>query len=506
MTRRVVLWLSRMTTSFRQKRASINRRMHERYNPAHLALIACGIALILIVVMLFVPPYLGYSNDGRFEPVMRSVGLAYPDENHVTYNEYYQRTYRIEGGGTGDMHYAPALVLLTRVAVALDTLLTRDDLFDLRFLAVLYAGMFLFSLYVMLLQAQRRVNSFLECVAVVVFGLLVFADVAYVTFFSSLYPEPLLAIAMMLAVGTAMSFENPRREYLKLALLLLASVTLCFSEEFCGVAALFFVVFIMKLFTLRRDVTWRVSCAACALITAFCAIFSFGYLYDDASRTVKYHAMTRGVLAQADNPESALAEFGIAPSYAVLADTSSYHPYPFVLPENGVVDEGFLDQYEVADIAGYYLRHPGSLVTMINLVVEESFDVRPVFSGNYEEEAGRPPGAKSLFFSLWSSFKMRSAPHTGAFLLALVVAAIVLFRKTLMSLLREKVSRESIPLDMAVIVFSTGIVVAALAVVTRGDTDLRRFSSFLAVIVDLLIFFVFSELLHKLNIIGGDKA
>ncbi len=505
MLKRAYLWLSRAIAFLKRKRISINRRMRDHYNPAHLALGICGVAFVLISIMLFTPPYLGYSNDGRFERVMNSVGLTYIDESQVTYNEYYQRIYKVVGSGTGEMSYAPAVVLATRVAMELDWLFTRDDVFDLRFLALLYMLVFLFAFYVLLLQVQRRVQTFIECLVVVVLGLFIFADVASVSFFGSLYPEPLLLISMMLATGTAMSFENERREYVKLGLLLIASVTLCFSEVFCCVAAMFFAIYMVKLLTLHRDLKWRISCAGCALITTFCALLSLGYLYDGASKIEKYHAMTRGVLLQSADPEDALSEFGIAPSYAVLADTTRFHPYPFVLAESGVLDEGFLGQYDARDIAAYYLRHPASLVTMVNLVVEDSFNVRPIYSGNYEKEADRMPGAKSLFFSAWSTFKMQSAPHTGAFLLALVVAAVILFRKSLMSLLKEKASRGSIPLDVAVITFCTGIGLSILVVITQGDTDLTRFSSFISVVVDLLIFLVFCELLHKLNIIRGDK-
>ena len=72
--------------------------------------------------------------------------------------------------------------------------------------------------------------------------------------------------------------------------------------------------------------------------------------------------MTRGVLFSSADPAKSLSEFGIDPSYELLADASAYDYLPFVKSEDSSLYNGFLDHYTISDIGVYYLQHPGSLI------------------------------------------------------------------------------------------------------------------------------------------------
>lgn len=51
-----------------------DRAMRKRYRPKHLALIVVLVIAVTASITLFVPPYLGLSNDGSFAAVLADTG------------------------------------------------------------------------------------------------------------------------------------------------------------------------------------------------------------------------------------------------------------------------------------------------------------------------------------------------------------------------------------------------------------------------------------------------
>ncbi|HML49328.1 MAG TPA: hypothetical protein PKE04_21530, partial [Clostridia bacterium] len=136
---------------------------------------------LLSALMLFVPPYLGLSNDGSFDAVLQDAGLARLDpEDADAYFNYYERVYRIETRADRPQTTPRPVLGVIRAAVALDTLFTRDRLFDLRFLALIYAILYASALYPTILFAMQRTNVFSEGVVIGVASAMIFADVSYV--------------------------------------------------------------------------------------------------------------------------------------------------------------------------------------------------------------------------------------------------------------------------------------------------------------------------------------
>ncbi len=72
-----------------------DRAMRKRYRPKHLALMVVLVIAITASITLFVPPYLGLSNDGSFAAVLADTGLSRldPSDTSVFFN-YYERLAR----------------------------------------------------------------------------------------------------------------------------------------------------------------------------------------------------------------------------------------------------------------------------------------------------------------------------------------------------------------------------------------------------------------------------
>jgi hypothetical protein len=251
---------------------------------------------------------------------------------------------------------------------------------------------------------------------------------------------------------------------------------------------------------LNGKIAGRVISILMAFVFSATTLVAYFKLDSDFTLMSKYHSMTRGVLFQANNPEQALNEFGINPAYSVLADTSLYQDYAIIDEQNVLLNNGFYDQYEKLDVYTYYLRHPIHLTAMFDIAIKAVFNVRRDFCGNYEQSTGRPEKSKSLFWSSWSSFKQRSAPKTVGYVIILIVACFMLFgTKGTLGLRKDR--QKAIVLDVMIFIICVSFSQAILTIVNSGDAEFVQHGFLIALGIDLLTYFVFAEILHKLNII-----
>ena len=199
--------------------------MRHRYNPRTMAFVAIVAIALLMITILFIPPYLGLSNDGSFDSVLLDCGLRRiePDDVSVYFN-YYETTYVIEPA-TGAMPgtTSPVLRVFIRIAVWIDTLFTGDYLFDVRFLAAIYMIIYLAVLYPFAAGVLGRLRYYSEGLVITVLFVFVFADVTLITRLASLYTYPLELIACLAMID--MSFIIPYKDSRGLAPVLLLLIT-----------------------------------------------------------------------------------------------------------------------------------------------------------------------------------------------------------------------------------------------------------------------------------------
>jgi hypothetical protein len=226
---------------------------------------------------------------------------------------------------------------------------------------------------------------------------------------------------------------------------------------------------------------------------------SISSLESDFDETSKFHAMTRGVLFEASDPSETLAEFGIASSYELLADASAYDYLPLVRAGDDSLSHGFLDKYTTQDIAAYYMRHPGSLLGMIDVAIASGINIRRTHCGNYEKSVGLPMKARSILWSVWSSFKATSAPRTVGYLFLLTVAIVLLFRKGY-SLRPVEDKRNTVFLNLLITVLAMIVSQAILVIIYSGDAEMVQHTFLIGFGIDIMTYYAFSEVLHKIKI------
>jgi LPXTG-motif cell wall-anchored protein len=187
----------------------------------------------------------------------------------------------------------------------------------------------------------------------------------------------------------------------------------------------------------------------------------------------------------------------------VLTDSYAAQSFPVADLYSGVLDEGFLDQYDAGEIALYYVTHPLDLVSLFDVGAHSAFITRSDFSGNYERSVGLPPRAKTPFMSIWSTFKEQSAPKTAGLFLLLGAALIFFRRKKADDTPEGEAELTFTMLCLLLIVFA--IAQMLTVVVMSGDSLLVRQSFLMSVFIDILVVLFLSEVLHKLRIIDVDK-
>jgi len=492
----ILVLLRKLVRIIMQRRDALNQKMNEQISDVTFAASAAAIIAVVMIWLLFIPPCLGVANDGTITKVMQDAGLMYRYEDMENANQYFTRIYQvtrwnIEGN---------AQLVLIRFAKWVDDIFTKDHLFDIRTLAVMYGVMFLPAVFLIVKTGIERVKDFTEKMVLFIASLIMFGDVAYLTYFNSLYAEPIYYITILYIIGSAMALQRKTKyEPMYYGIMLVNTWILCLTRRHCCLAGIIIGGYCYFQYTLAEKKVKRIRYIAAAMLLMaafFAGVINMPSDYDETS---KLHAMTRGVLLQSSNPEETLKSFGIDGAYSTLADVSLYEEYLLAEISNPLLQNGFLDRYHTNDIVAYYLRHPQALAGMLELAVQSSFEIRRAYCGNYERSAGMPKMAKSISWSAYSTYKIRSAPKTLGFVLFLIAAYYLMVRKRLR--VKGMFVREYVNYLLTMITITMiGIIHIILVIIQSGDAQLVQFNFILGLCIDLLIFFVGSEILHRLNI------
>ncbi len=475
--------------------------MQTRYRPRQLALVAVLVIAVLSAVMLFFPPYLGLSNDGSFDAVLADVGLTRIDPSDTsTYFNYYEREYLVSTTAHAPGTTPFLLRMVVRLAMLLDELLTGNGLFDIRFLAAIYLVAYLVLLYLLLSRMLQRVGVYTEGLLLAILAVLIFGDSTMITRFASLYTQPLELILLVGIAACVQWIPQQLENFLPQILMTVLLALLMSVNEYCALMGLVFSLAYWLLMRYRADSRHQGLYALLAIVLCALSVIQTGNMLQNQTVNEKVDQMTRGVLFQANDPEKALAQFGIESRYAVLTDVYATQSYPVVLPDSGALDEGFLDRYTTADVAMYYLRHPTHAFGLFEEGVSSAFFMRTDYSGNYEQSSGMPTRAKTLFMALWSTFKEQSAPQTAASLL-LMMLAFLLLRGRSRSGKQETKDQAGAYTMLCVVMFVALSVELLTVVIMSGDSLLLRESFLMGCMIDQMAIMACTEGLRKIKTI-----
>lgn len=279
----------RAFATLRKRIAAFDRRMRKRYRPNRLALVTLAVVAVTMVFTLFVPPYLGLSNDGSLDSVMADLGLARMDpDDDAAYFSYYQRTFRLSSG-TARPGTTPVLLKITvQAAMGLDELLTgQDGIFDIRCLAVIYVTLYLAALYPLLCGVLSRVKLYSEGLVLAVFSALVFGDTTLVVRFASLYTQPWELILYVVLVDAVFLIPWKKDAWFSHLMVLGAAVLLVSINPYCSAAILMLSAMYWVLVKRRTDAIYRVAYVLSALVLCVVSVVGIGHMLNSQTKQDK---------------------------------------------------------------------------------------------------------------------------------------------------------------------------------------------------------------------------
>ncbi len=459
-------------------------------SPAVSAVIAASLVLI---ITLFVPPLVGMADNGDFYRAINGNGLYKLDRDAPDqFLSYFSSRYGIYQYFND---YEDSLVSsqtpFIHAAVVLDRLLTGNDaVFDVRFLAFLIGLWALVALYLLVDYAtwglEKRFSYLIAAIAV-----LIFFDTGYIAYFNSFYAEGLVLVSFLTAMTCALLIRQRRYStYALLAAYVLSGAILTGAkQQNAPLGVLLGLLCIPMMLGLpqpdcdaapKAKAVRRVITGACAFLLCFCGGAVYILIPQEFVEINQYHAMTRGILMSAENPEEALEYFDIDPQYSLLDGSIYYERYPAVNVESDALKADFFPKYNFVSVAAYYLMHPHDLILMLNNAAENAYSIRPDVIGNFERSAGREPGQKAAFFTLHSTLKNIVIPKTVGFVLIWLV--------TMLSLSLKDRWRTLVLLCVMLSGFSQ----VGVSIVGAGDADLSKHIFLYNVAFDYVNFIILS--------------
>lgn len=492
------------------------------------ALMAALLTVVLLTFALLFLPALGMADNGDFFRVTYGQGIYNFKRNAPEqYFDYFTREFGLfqyynESGGSIFTSQVPFIEL----AKVLNGLLNpKTGVFDIRFLGAIQIIYLAAALYFAVEYATCNMKRGVGAYLVALLAVIIFADFNYATYFNSFFAEGIVLISLLFTVACALLLTKRRYPpYLMLSLIVFNSLVLiCAKQQNAPLGALIGILLVILPFVkpspcrleleelqirpacLRaqkrramlekrmqreeeRDGTirsWRFRTASIAAgcFLALCGAMVYVLIPKGFVDINQYHAMTRGMLMTSDNPERTLAEFDIDRQFALLSKEIYFERYPVISVESEALHEEFLKKYSFLSVTSYYLTHPGQLFVILDIAAKNSYEINPISIGNFEESAGREPGAKVEAFTLYSTINRSLVPRTIGFMIIWIALGIGLS-------FRDR-GRTWIILFCILM----GLSQVGVSIIGAGDADLSKHVFIYNVTFDIVNFIGFASLI-----------
>lgn len=377
-------------------------------------LVILSLATGALCYQLLLPPIVGLTDNGDFGRIIGRVGLQSevpPDPSGGYITRSYIRVARYDWSG-----YDSSELLITTAATTVNRLVSKDDRFDLRVLGVVHLLLLLVGLATILLGLRPLGRARQWIIGSLL--LVVFVDVAYVSYLNTFYSEPASLVFLLATIGIGIWGVTHRPSGGQRIALLCAftglAALLVISKPQHALLALPLAIIAYRLATPTIGPAppvgrWSVLGLSCA---TFLIVASFTYLQlglPDHFRTANlYNLIFAEILPHSASPARDLEQIGLDSSLTSLAGTTVY------TPGNRYFDPAtraaLLADVDHIDIVRFYLGHPRRFLDLAGRASSNTGTLRPPYLGNFEQSSGLPPYYQSRAFDWWSTIRERHVP------------------------------------------------------------------------------------------------
>jgi hypothetical protein len=383
-------------------------------------LVFAAVAAIL-AFQLFIPPITGLSDQGDFGRMIGRFGYGPADKSMPLTAGFVQPKYvRDPSSRIPILEQAGPEYLFVGTAVALNRLISKDGSLDIRVVGFVHAIAFL-AAFAWLLRVTGPITWIVAAIAL--------TDVGYVAYWNSFYTEPATCIFFLVLAAESIGICRSGSEIKPWQLArwcLWASMLVWAKSSNYPLAA---VLAPFALYLGWRAKNTRVAGTVGTFAIAAFAILTMQTRPKPMQRATTYTSIFMAILPESLTPAADLQELGLDPNLASFSGTGAWTPRT-AFP--ALYDQVLVHSVTGATVARFYLQHPTRIWRRTKALLPVAFSLRPEWCGNFEPSAGRPEGAKTTSFTLWSQFHEHLlSPVARVILIALALLPLIAFRRGL---------------------------------------------------------------------------
>ncbi len=447
--------------------------------PEIVSVFAC---LFILIYVLMLRPVIGVADNGDFGRIMGSTGLNYMssafDDRYFGYvNREYNLGIPIPFGGG----YFSTEIFIVAVAVLLSQSVLPSGIFDIRYLSLVYILVFIAALFLIVLGIRKKWGWAGWLTAAVV--VLVFSDMAYVSYFNSFYGEAVTLAFLLLMIGAGIYLAIDEKPKLAVLILFFAGAAFFAGAKVQNSpAGLLAALLGLRFVRLRKDGWWRLTVIFSTVLVIVVSALSYFTISRDIKTCNKYQTVFYGILKDSPDAAGDLKELGLDPRYKVLAGTNYFmdeYPIDIRTPEFKKEIDTKIDHLK---IAGFYLKHPGRLLDKLEVAAMNGFKLKQGF-GNYEKYPGIAYKTTANVLSFWSNFKLEALPHTLLFLSVFLAGFIFLLA---VEYFRNREVKARLFIELMAFICLTGMMQFVMPIIGDGEADLSKHLFLFNVCFDLM--------------------
>jgi len=375
-----------------------------------LACIVIGVAAAILIYQLFIPPIVGLADQGDFARIIGTFGYA-PQDRSATIAFVAEKYVPDQAARKPEWEQPSSEYLFVACAILLNKVVSRDGRLDIVVIGAVHALAFLAAFARLLfVTKQYRASPFLWIIALVAL-----TDVGYAAYWNSLYAEPASCIFFLLLAAESIAISDsglvsPRQ----IALWTLWAILFVMAKAQNAPLGFLLTLLSVRLFWWTK---YR-GTVLCPVLIAAATLFNILTIPPRVQWADAYNHMFLAILPESRNPSADLKALGLEPALAKYSGTGAWSPGSAF---HDMVESGLIGK-EIAHaaIARFYLRHPTRIWRHAKTLLPIAFSLRPEWCGNFERNAGRPPGARSTAFTLWSGFHEHVLRRLGKLILILL--------------------------------------------------------------------------------------
>jgi hypothetical protein len=433
--------------------------------------LAVIVVSLIFIFVLVVKPIVGVADNGDFLRIMGSTGLNYVDTAEVYKDKYFgyiHGQYHLQGLGIGG--YISSEIIIVLVATTLSRIFLHDGIFDIRFLSLLYAIVFLVAMY-WLLKMNRQAEKWKNVVFASLF-ILVFADVGYTAYYNSLFGEPVAFTFLLLTIALTHLLLNSIKPSKKLLFFFfLAAFFLVGSKVQNAPLGIILALFTLRFWHLRTDKPWRRLVVLVSVLLVGVSVVIYFTAPKEIKQINQYQTVFYGILKDSPNPKQDLIDLGLNPDFAVNAGSNYFTKDVAIKQQDPVLKQQFYPNIDHKKIAIFYLKHPSRFINKLEVAAQSSMTNRPYYLGNYEKAEKLGYRAVSNAFGWWSELKRSIMPKS---LLFLILFAVMYFFILIRKYLQVSEMKQRIYLETFMVIGLMGAISFIVPIIGDGETDLSK--------------------------------